>query len=60
MSAAGIGGLAPERRAALAAALATRLPDARWYGDKGRPIAAVMIEDLAVAAADPTIALAIV
>jgi maltose alpha-D-glucosyltransferase / alpha-amylase len=48
------------RRAALAAALAARLPDQRWYGDKGRPIAAVAIDDLAAAPADPEIALAIV
>lgn len=60
MSAAGIVGLPPARRAALAAALAARLPDERWYGDKGRPIAAVALDDLAAAAADPAIALAVV
>ncbi|HEU5432145.1 MAG TPA: hypothetical protein VFU81_10805 [Thermomicrobiales bacterium] len=60
MSDGGIGALPPARRAALTAALAMRLADQRWYGDKGRPIAAVELDDLAVAAADPGIALAVV
>ncbi len=47
------------RRASLVA-LARRLPDARWYGDKGRSIAAIDIEDVAAVAADPAIGLAVI
>ncbi|HET7093203.1 MAG TPA: hypothetical protein VFI22_06995, partial [Thermomicrobiales bacterium] len=60
MGAGGLVWLPPERQAALAAALAARLPGERWFGDKGRPLAAVALDDIAAAVADPSIALEIV